>query len=249
MSIVRGVSISEVPCCGAQYAFPMYFSMNFSAFEYWTDGWRYGSLMPDGEGLRRCRCGQFVLIRDMLKISTADSSNFPRIGHVTPDLLSECIASASSEKVEVAARLEYWRHLNHPYRDQYRKHRDAEEAATEASWKAANPDRRTLWDKLRGRKAKIYVRPKGSPFTCPKFEPSVVQLQNMERLSDILQTWEELSYWKRIELAELYREQSRFDEAAKFAEKIPYREDDVTINLIIKFINEKQSAPIRYMLD
>jgi hypothetical protein len=31
--------------------------MNFSAFEYWKDGWRVQSPMPNDEGLRRCKCG------------------------------------------------------------------------------------------------------------------------------------------------------------------------------------------------
>ena len=126
-------------CCGARYAFPNYVSMNFSAFEYWTDGWREFSPMPNDEGLRRCRCGQFVLRKNMAEVEVADSSDLPRMNRVPPELLPECIAEANSEGLEVAARLEYWRYLNHSYRAQYRQHRDAEEAVTQASWVAANP--------------------------------------------------------------------------------------------------------------
>ncbi len=140
MTIVRGVRILAAPCCGARYAFPRYVSMNFSAFEYWTDGWRDGSLMPNDEGRRHCNCGRFVLLKDFVEIATAETSDLPRMNHVPDDPLPECIANADSEDLEAAARLGHWRHLNHSYRDRYRQHRDAEEAATKAAWEATNPE-------------------------------------------------------------------------------------------------------------
>jgi hypothetical protein len=118
--------------------------------------------MPNDEGLRRCQCGQFVLRKDMTDVESADTSDLLHMGRVPPELLPKCIVQANNEELEVAARLEYWRHLNHPYRERYRQHRDAEEAATQASWQASNPDRRTWWDKLRGQNAPCYSRPPGS---------------------------------------------------------------------------------------
>lgn len=82
MTMVRGVRIVAAPCCGAQYALPNYMSMNFSAFEFWTDGWRDGSIMPNDEGLRRCQCGQFVLLKNLVEIGAADASSLPSLGHV-----------------------------------------------------------------------------------------------------------------------------------------------------------------------
>jgi|GEM_PF-6745255 len=119
MTIVRGVRTLASPCCGAQYAFPRYVSMNFSAFEFWTDGWREFSLMPNDEGLRRCKCGQFVLIKDMVVIEKSEASDadedesndLPFMDRVSDELLPECIAKASSVDMEVAARLGYWRYL------------------------------------------------------------------------------------------------------------------------------------------
>ena len=104
MTRARGVQIFASPCCGAPYAFPRYMSMNFSAFEYWTDGWRERSLMPNDEGLRRCKCGQFVLTKDMVPVEKAEASDagehglndLPTMDHVPDELLSECIAKASS---------------------------------------------------------------------------------------------------------------------------------------------------------
>ncbi len=250
MTIIRGVRIVAAPCCGARYAAPRYVSMNFMAFEYWTDGWRDGSLMPNDEGLRHCKCGRFVLMKDLVEIETAETSDLPLIEYVPDELLPECIAKAHEDDMEVAARLGYWRSLNHPYRQKYRLHRDAEEAATKAAWEAANPDRRTWWDKLRGRKPPIYRRAPDSPFTYPAFEPSDEQLQNMKRLSKILLSWgsESRRGYDSLTLAELYREQSRFDEAELIILAIDKEEEGVTSNLIAKLINEKQPAPMRYRM-
>ena len=250
MTIVRGVRIVFASCCGAKYATPRYASMNFMAFEYWTDGWREGSLMPNDEGLRRCNCRKFVLMRDLVEVEAAETSDLPHIEHVPDELLPECIANAHSEDMEVAARLEYWRHLNHTYRQKYREHREAEEAATKAQWEAANPDRRTWWDKLRRRERPIYSRSPDSPFTYPLYEPTDVQLQNMRRLSKILLAWGSVSRptYDALTLAELYREQGRFDEAQVIMLTLVEDEEDVTRSLIAKLIKDKQSAPMRYRI-
>ena len=231
--------------------------MNFSAFEYWTDGWREWSLMPNDEGLRRCKCGQFVLTKDMdsierpaaLKADGDESNKLPFMDHVPVNLLPKCISKASSEDLEVAARLGYWRHLNHEYRDRYRQHRDTEEAAIKSAWVAANPDRRTWWDKLLRRKAQEYRRPSTSPFTYPAFEPTDEQLQNMLRLSKVLfDLWDLLRSGYAIHLVELYREQSRFDEAELVISSMDIKTDDVTGQLISTLVKERQPAPTRYRM-
>lgn len=249
MTMVSGFRILAATCCGQRYAFPRYISMNFMAFAYWTDGWRERSLMPNDEGLRRCKCGKFLLIKHLVEVDTAESSDLPSMDHVADEALGECIANADSAELEIAARLSLWRYLNHPYRERYRQHRDAEEAATKAAWEAANPDRRNWWDRLRGRKAPIYSRPLNSPFTCPAFEPSPEQLQNMQLLTQLLISGATTSgYGHRLELAELYREQSRFDDAKQMIRSIAEREVDVTSKLISRLIEERQPAPTRYRM-
>lgn len=250
MTIIRGVRIVAAPCCGDRYAAPRYVSMNFMAFEYWTDGWRDGSLMPNDEGLRHCKCGRFVLLKELIEIETAETSDLPHIDHVADELLPECIAQADREELEVAARLEFWRHLNHPYRQAYRQHRDAEEAATAAAWEAVNPDRRTWWDKFCRRKAPRYSRQPDSPFTYPAFNATDDQLQNMKRLSEILLAWDAASRrgYNTIVLAELYREQGRFDQAEAVILTLDEDEVGVTSHLITKLIREKQSALMRYRM-
>lgn len=249
MTIVRGVHILEAPCCGQRYAFPRYASVNFSAFEYWTDGWREGSLMPNDEGLRHCQCGKFIRVAEMLQVETAESSELPSMQRVKNDLLPQCIAQANDEKMEAAARRCYWLHLNHAYREIYRKHRDAEEAETKDRWHADHPDTRSWWDKFLGRKPLEYKRPADSPFTYPVFEPISEQVLNMHRLSQILHAWDQAGdKGYKLELAELYREQGRFEEALEMIHATNEEENPVTTRLIKRLINKRDTAPMRYRM-
>jgi hypothetical protein len=249
MTMVKGVTIVATPCCGAQYAAPRYLSMNFSASEYWTDGWRHESLMPNDEGLRRCACGRLLMLKDIVAIETAEASDLPRLKQPSDESLPECIAQTDRDDIEVAARLMYWRYLNHPYREAYRRHRNAEETSIRAAWEADNPDTRTWLEKLRGRKALSYTRPPGSPFTYPAFNATDLQLQNMLRLSQLLLDWGQM--YERpytLVLAELYREQGRFEEAKRVIETLGDDQAGVTRDLITRLIRERQTAPIRYMI-
>lgn len=248
MTIIRGARVLTSPCCGAWYSAPRYISMNFSALEYWTDGWRHGSLMPNDVGLCRCKCGRLVLSRDLVEIMTVEASDLPRIDRVPEEAFADCLDEAEGEVIEAAVRLGYWRYLNHPFRQKYREHRDAAEANARAAWAAANPDRRSLWDKLRGRKQLGYSGPHSSPFTCPAFEPSDLQCRNMKRLTEILVSQGTgLPYGHDpFTLAELLREQGRFDEAQSIISTVDDGDDDVTVQVISTLIKERQQAPVRY---
>ena len=251
MTIVRGVRIAAAPCCGAHYALPNYRSMNFTAWAYWTDGWRDRSLMPNDEGLRRCHCGQFFLLNDMKTIeegNATEGDELPITPTVPPEQLPECFAAPVSAEVEVAARLGYWRYLNHDYRQAYVKHRDTEEAATQAAWIASNPDRRTWWDRLLRRSAPRYSRPEGSPFTYPPYDPTPEQLANMERLCELLQPPGFAPRGNPLELAELFREQGRFDEAGAVLQSMEPKDLDIEGRLIARLIEEKERAPMRYQM-
>ncbi len=235
------------PCCGASYAAPSYLSMNFSAFEHWTDGLRVHSPMPNDEGLRRCRCGRFILMKDLVDIGDAESSDLPPIDHVQEEQLLTCIQQADREEVEVAARLGYWRYLNHPYRELYRQHRDAEEAATKAAWVSAHPDRRTWWGKLLRQKPPEYRRPPDSPLTYPAFVATDEQRQNMERLCTLLSDLDGNSRgFYTLELAELYRERGLFGEAERVIQTLEPKDVNVGSQLILQLIGERQPAPVRY---
>jgi hypothetical protein len=51
-----------------------------------------------------------------------------------------------------------------------------------------------------------------------------------------------------LELTELYREQGRFDEAEQVILTIDDPDVDVTSKLFVRLIQEKQPAPMRYMM-
>ena len=83
--------------------------------------------------------------------------------------------------------------------------------------------------------------------TYPPFERTDEQLRNMQRLSEILQAWRAASrQGYSLDLAELYREQGRFEEAALVMASNESKRPDVTIKLMNDLISEKESAPIRY---
>lgn len=79
MTICTGFGIMTAPCCGARYPFPMYDSMNFSADAHWTDGWTERYLMPNEDGIRRCKCGQFLMLGQMDEDETQDGSDLPEL--------------------------------------------------------------------------------------------------------------------------------------------------------------------------
>lgn len=53
--------------------------MNFSADAHWTDGWNERSLMPNEDGIRRCKCGQFLMLGQMDEDETQDGSDLPEM--------------------------------------------------------------------------------------------------------------------------------------------------------------------------
>ena len=132
--------------------------------------------------------------------------------------------------------------------ERYRQHRDAEEAATRAAWEAANPDRRTWWDKLRGRTPPQFIRPADSPFTCPAFEPTEEQRQNMTRLMMLIKGDETPRQGDVVVLAELFRELGRFEEAESMISTLEEEGVDITSRIIARRIKEKQPAPLRYRM-
>lgn len=80
-------------------------------------------------------------------------------------------------------------------------------------------------------------------FTYPAFEASEEQLQNMQSLSEILREWVAASrQGYTMELAELYREQARFDESLQVIQTLDEQEVGVTSNLIMRLINGPAGA-------
>jgi hypothetical protein len=139
----------------------------------------------------------------------------------------------------------------------YRAHRQAEDQAAQekwyADWHVANPDQRSAWRKLADRllRKKPAVPPPidTRPFSAPPYQPSKLQIQNMERLLElVLEELHEPYGPDMLEVAELNRELGRFEEALVALKRCPSDDIGVPEKLMERLINEGQSAPIRYRL-
>lgn len=204
--------------------------------------------MPDGHGLRKCKCGNFYLLRELVTISEVDTADAPSPAYVKPEDLPKAIASARNSEIELAARLDYWQHLNHPYRDQYRAHRDTEEAATQAAWETANPDQRMWWQRFRNAKrAPEYLPSPDRPVTYPSFDPSDEQGENMNRLLHLLSVGDSPTRYA-FEITELFRELGRFNEATQSLQTIKMENEGFAGKLLAELIKAREAAPVRYRL-
>jgi hypothetical protein len=244
MTSVSGYYIKGAACCGARYRTPRYASINWMSAAFWSDGYREQSLMPNDHGLRRCTCGRFILQRDLVDMAEADESDLPWPPRVPPEDLPLAIAQAGNPAVELAARRDYWQHLNHAYRDLYKAHRGAEDAATQAAWEAAHPDQRTAWQKLRKfeRRPQYQAAP-DRPITFPVFEASPAQRENMLALLHLLQaTGEKID----LEQVEMHRELGQFDEAARALQATQEQEESSLHILSAQLIESRDAAPVRY---
>jgi hypothetical protein len=170
-----------------QYSKRRYASINYSSAEYWTDGYREKSLMPNDRGLRRCRCGNYLLRHELIVVGQVATTGVLSAPMVDPEGLAQAIAEARNPSIELVARLDYWQHLNHPYRERYRAHREAEDAATKAAWEASNPDlRNSLQKALKVGRIPKYTLPADRPVTFPPLEPSAAQRENMMAALDLI---------------------------------------------------------------
>ncbi len=255
MTRVSGRKLIASPCCHTLYAMTSYMSVNYRSIAFWTDGKRDGSLMPNDSGLRKCKCGKYFLQSEAVKLEIRAGDDREFAQHVHTSDLKRAIATATSEKVELAARRDYWMYLNDAYREKYCIHRDAEDAQTDANWenewKRANPDDRSIFknliNKLRRIKPQKPPINQSRPFTFPAFQPTPEQVENMERLIDLLlSSTERLHLEYPIELAELYRELGKFDTAIKLIKGIKAEDQDSFSQLILALSIEKTTAPIRY---
>jgi hypothetical protein len=243
MTSFSGYYIKGAVCCGARYSTRRYRSVNFMSSALWTDGYREQSLMPNDHGLRSCKCGDFFLQRELVTISEVDEADEPLAPRVPPEDLPSAIAQARTPAIELAARMDLWQHLNHAYRDLYRAHREAEDAATEASWEAANPDQRTAWQKLRNMDRKPRYQPAlDRSITFPDFEASPKQRENILALLCLIET-SDRQQWHAFTRVELNRELGQFNEARQ---ALRWVDEGSVCRLASSLIDQCQAAPVRY---
>jgi hypothetical protein len=255
MTRIAGFELVASPCCQMLYAKARYSSVNFSSSAFWTDGKRENSLMPNDGGLRKCQCGTFFVLSECIQmgLEAIEPFNFP--SHVSQSDLPLAIQTAHSQEVELAARRAYWLFLNEPYREKYKAHREAEQAAHEANWKdqwqADHPDTRGALKKFLD--ALLFRKPPSAPpapvepITFPPFEPTDVQITNMLRLIELVQiSWPKYRQEYPVELVELYRELGMFDKAKQLIDGMSEANQDKLTKLLYELCEQKQAAPVRY---
>ena len=202
--------------------------------------------MPNDHGLRRCKCGNYFLQSELVTISEVDETDEPLAPRVPPEDLPSAIAQARTHTIELAARLDYWQHLNHAYRDLYRGHRDAEDAATQAAWEAANPDQRTAWQKLRNMDRRPRYEPALEwPITFPVFEASPTQRENMLALLGLIDTADEAKR-HAFTRVELNRELGQFNEARQALVLVDQKDIASVCRLALQLVDQCHTAPVRY---
>ncbi len=212
--------------------------------------------MPSGGGLRKCKCGEFYLLREAIKLGFEAGPETPHPQFVDAADLADATQSPRPT-VELVARREYWKHLNDPYRELYRAHRQAEDQAAQeqwdVDWHADNPDQRSPWrkvtDRLLRKKAAAPPPMDTRPFSAPPYQPSELQVLNMERLLELILQKLHKSYGPdMLEVAELYRELGCFEAAADALKQCPADDIGVPEKLMERLINEGQRAPNRYRM-
>ncbi len=212
--------------------------------------------MPGGGGLRKCKCGQFYLLREATALGLEAGPEKPYTQFIDDADLADATQSPR-KTVELVARRQYWMHLNDPYRELYRAHRQAEDQAAQekwdADWHAANPDQRSACRKLADRvlRKKPPTPPPMDtrPFSTPPYQPSELQVQNMERLLELILEKSHEPYGPdMLEVAELNRELGRFEAASDALNMCPADDRGMPQRLMESLIRQRQRAPIRYRM-
>ena len=155
--------------------------------------------------------------------------------------------------VELAARRDYWRHLNDQYRTVYRAHRDAEEAESDTrwleEWRATLTPLQRLMQRLNKTQPPPLPATFNRPFTIPPYTPTTEQLDNMKRLLTLILAGHADDAWiDWLEVAELHREQGSFQEAQDALGRNTDDHSSVTAKVLAEQITERVSAPIRYRM-
>lgn len=237
MTSTSGFNLIATKCCGAVYSTPKYASVNTSAYEYWTDGARLHSLMPTDGGLRRCRCGTYFLLKSTFRVGFEDERSTQGAEFIKDADLKNLITKELSSDVEIIVRRRYWRILNDPYRDLYRDHRKKEDAK--------NINRKSFFSRLFLRIGLLKnQREEPLKFTVPSFTITEQLTQNLERLLVLLEKEERKDY---LEITEILRELSRYEEASETMTKFTEEKNKVA-DLLKQLLAQQDNAPYRYRL-
>ena len=245
--------IVQAPCCGAEYRTNIYTSINFTAYEYWTDGQNVDSLFPSDGGLRFCTCGQYFLLQncDHLRVISEAKPRAPNGWQEVKNnwwdrllrrpSINDIMRNYDTRSEEdIAASLRVM-----PIEAQVVSESDLPIVIEKCDGKREIliEARRRLWRSLNDPFRKVYRAHKvTSPETYPPYDASYAQKENMLKLAYLL----EESYspnW--IEVSELCREVGDMG-AAKEALKLSSKSDKKLIDVIGGLIAMNYSGPVRY---
>ena len=208
--------------------------------------------MPSGGGLRKCKCGEFYLLADAIAMGLAPDSDTPPAQFILAADLADATQSRK-KSVELTARREYWRYLNHDYRDLYRAHREEEDKASQTQWESewhiATPDTRSWSRKLIAhvsfKKPDVPPQMPNKLFSVPHYQPTQLQRENMNRLLDLLLEGTNQKFdADTLEVAELHRELDQSNEAMNILQACT--EEGATYKVIEQMIEAGITAPVRY---
>ena len=250
MTSISGHTLIATPCCKSIYKTPYGF-MNLGATGYWTDGAKENSLWSTSGGLRMCRCGTAFLLMDAVKLDIEAGLEITEAEDVNPKDLPRVISNASSPRLEVMARRNYWRHLNDAYRVEYREHQEKKIAFERKLMRRASYGSLLILQRvvriLRRSEPQWIADKLKRPFTVPPYSPTTEQIDNMKQLLKLIQSGAEEPFEADgTEIVELYRELGQFEEA-KEALSLCTEDYQATRKMVIaEQIDQRSNAPIRY---
>lgn len=199
MTTLTGYHVFSAPCCGAEYKQARIGStFQHPTFgEYWTDASMGDMKEPAESGLRRCSCGSLFLLNELTHterwVGRSDTT-VPHTVHVRGAAALAAIAQAQASTtqnaadIELAARLEYWWHLNSAYRAEFAKQRDAEDMAVRLQWEKDNPKIMEEWERSNWEDMPLdyvptpYIRPADAPYTWPEWFASAPVIENLQAI-------------------------------------------------------------------
>jgi hypothetical protein len=255
MTRISGTRIIESPCCQTQYSTPDYGSVNLSAYEFWTDGRRVGSLFSGDGGLRRCVCGAYFLLHMCDHIQTIPKTAYkpraPKGWQNTQSnwwtrfwgkpTLGDCLLNYDIRTDEEIQAVE----ADMPPQTSYVADADMTDVIERCSGNREMQiiARRRMWQYLNDPFREVYRQHKEvSQDTFPHFEAGLEQKENMLKLAYLLEdgygpTW--------LELAELFREVGDMEAAAKALARAG-KSDETLTEVMGQLIEMNYSGPARF---
>jgi len=253
MTRIAGNSVIAPPCCQTSLTTLRYASMNFSAFEHWTDGRDVGGLMTQDGGLCKCTCGRYFLRSQTEEIGfLPNRKSRPPPNWDKVSLLTRVMGKAQAERQRAL--------------EMYDTRPEEEIAAEEALLPPAaiavhDPELPEVIAQAQGDRAMLivarrrYWRYLGDQFRdeyrqfkkdqkegFPPYAPSAAQMDNMEQLAALLEGHEMVD---ELELGELYREMGQPLKARAKLAKVG--EDDLKLcDMQLSLLEKGYSGPARF---